>query len=118
MQKQPTALDKAVKISIVVGALIVALSIAYYLVVYIPKRDKAKTEQQNQQYQHQEEQKQISADNLAKCLKEEATKKLQSMQDLAEFKRKGNNFDLETSLNNEEKAYQERKADCFKKYPQ
>lgn len=46
MENQPTKLDKAVKISVIAGALLVALSVAYYLVVYIPKRDKTRMEQQ------------------------------------------------------------------------
>lgn len=50
-------MDKAVKISIIVGALIVALSVSYYLVLYIPKRDKAKIEQQAQQAEQQKQDK-------------------------------------------------------------
>jgi hypothetical protein len=49
MENNATILDKAVKIGIVVGTLIVGLSVAYYLVVYIPQRDKAKVEQQKQE---------------------------------------------------------------------
>jgi|GEM_PF-4741273 len=41
-------MDKAVKISIIVGALIVGLSIAYYLVFYIPKRDASRIEQKKE----------------------------------------------------------------------
>jgi len=37
MENQPTKLDKAIKISIMVGALLVALSIAYYFVIFLPQ---------------------------------------------------------------------------------
>lgn len=54
MENQPTKLDKVMKISIIVGALIVGLSIAYYLVVYIPKRDESKlARQKDNEYQQQ-----------------------------------------------------------------
>lgn len=45
MENQPTTLDKAVKISIIAGALIVALSIAYYLVIFLPKKQELDTRQ-------------------------------------------------------------------------
>ncbi|MDO9231372.1 MAG: hypothetical protein Q7U36_02710 [bacterium] len=41
MQNQSTKLDKAVKISIVAGALVVALSVAYYFFIYLPKKETA-----------------------------------------------------------------------------
>lgn len=47
MERQPTVLDKAVKVSIIAGALIIALSIAYYLVVFIPRKETARVEQQD-----------------------------------------------------------------------
>lgn len=42
-------MDRAVKISIIVGALIVALSAAYYLVVFLPKKEQARVDIQRQQ---------------------------------------------------------------------
>lgn len=48
MENQPTTLDRAVKVSIIVGALIVALSVAYYLVIFMPQKERAKIEQQKQ----------------------------------------------------------------------
>jgi hypothetical protein len=45
MENQSTQLDKAVKISIIAGALIVALSIAYYLVVFLPKKEVTRVEE-------------------------------------------------------------------------
>lgn len=40
MENQPTKLDKAVKISIIVGALVIALSVAYYSVIFLPNKAK------------------------------------------------------------------------------
>ncbi|OGI19666.1 MAG: hypothetical protein A3J06_03980 [Candidatus Moranbacteria bacterium RIFCSPLOWO2_02_FULL_48_19] len=51
MENQLTKLDKAVKISIIVGALIVALSVAYYLVIFLPQKEKVRVEQQKQEQQ-------------------------------------------------------------------
>ena len=42
------SLDKFLKIIIVAGGLLVALSVAYYLVIYIPYKDKMKIERENQ----------------------------------------------------------------------
>ena len=49
MENKQFTLDKVVKVSIAIGILTMALSIAYYLVIYMPQRDKAKSEQQVQQ---------------------------------------------------------------------
>ena len=46
MENKSTKLDKAVKISIIVGALIIALSVAYYLVIFMPQKEKARVKQQ------------------------------------------------------------------------
>ena len=58
MENQPTKLDKAVKISVIAGALIVALSIAYYLVIFLPHKTKMAFEQQQQEQQTKKEQQQ------------------------------------------------------------
>jgi hypothetical protein len=42
MENQPTKLDKTVKISIIVGALVVALSVAYYLIIFLPQKTSPK----------------------------------------------------------------------------
>lgn len=47
MENQPTTLDKAVKISIIAGALIVALSLAYYLVIFLPKKETTRVGEKN-----------------------------------------------------------------------
>ena len=59
MENQPTALDKAVKISVIIGALIVALSLAYYLVIFMPQKEKARVEQQKQEQETQAQEKKV-----------------------------------------------------------
>jgi hypothetical protein len=46
MENQPTQLDNVVKISIIAGALMVALSLAYYLVIFLPKKEETRIAQQ------------------------------------------------------------------------
>lgn len=41
-------MDKALRNTIIAGILLIGISVAYYLVVYIPQRDKAKVNQQQQ----------------------------------------------------------------------
>jgi flagellar basal body-associated protein FliL len=47
MENRPTKLDKIVKISIIIGVLIVALSTAYYLIIFLPQKEKTRIEQQD-----------------------------------------------------------------------
>jgi len=46
MENKVSILDKAVKISIIAGALIVALSVAYYFIVFIPNKENYKQTQE------------------------------------------------------------------------
>lgn len=48
-ENKPSKLDKLVKISIMAGASIVALSVAYYLVIFLPQKEKTKIEQLKQE---------------------------------------------------------------------
>jgi len=47
-ENNPSKLDRAVKISVIIGALIVGLSIAYYLVIFLPQKAKMTLEQQSE----------------------------------------------------------------------
>lgn len=118
MNNQPTILDKAVKISVITGALIVALSLAYYLIVFLPQKETWRMEQQDRDQLLKEQTEKARKESLMTCLDDEQQKKLQTMQGLAKLKRDGKVFDLESSLDDVEKDYQIKKADCFKKYPQ
>lgn len=46
MKNEPTKLDQAVKISMIVGSLVIALSIGYYLVIFLPQKEVTRIEQQ------------------------------------------------------------------------
>jgi hypothetical protein len=56
MENYPTKLDKALKISIIAGILIVGLSVAYYLVVFLPQKEAARIEELKKQQAIKEEQ--------------------------------------------------------------
>jgi hypothetical protein len=48
MENQSTQLNKAVKISIISGIIVVSLSVAYSLIFYLPQRDQAKIQELKQ----------------------------------------------------------------------
>jgi len=48
MEDKSAILDKAVKISIIVGILMVALSVVYYLFIFLPKKENTRIEEQKQ----------------------------------------------------------------------
>ena len=64
-------MDKAVKISIIAGVLIVSLSIAYYLVIFLPKKEAMRIELQKQE--------QTMKDQKEAAIKEEQEKKEQEL---------------------------------------
>ena len=68
MENQPTRLDKAVKISIIAGALIFALSIAYCLVIFLPQKEKVRVEQQQQEKKASDRQRGDNELSRADCL--------------------------------------------------
>lgn len=84
MENQPKILDKAVKISIIAGVLIVALSIAYYLVVFLPNKEATMVEQQEQarldddQKEKEKETKQLIRDDV---LRQEVVLRKQQQQE-------------------------------------
>ena len=77
-----------------------AFSTAYYLIVFLPQSKKH------------------SAENLVKCLEDEEQKHFKLVEVYAKMKREGKIDNLGALIDDSIKAYQIRKADCFKKYPQ
>ena len=63
---EKTTLDKAVKISIIAGVLIFSLALAYYLVVFIPQKEKNRVAEQQQEQERQAKEKQAEIDLQAK----------------------------------------------------
>lgn len=85
MENQPTTLDKAVKVSIIVGALIIALSIAYYLVIFVPQKEKARIEQQKQEQKDQQVKEQGEKTTRQNCQKESADKAIAVLKSRSEI---------------------------------
>lgn len=76
MENQPTILDKAVKTSIIIGVLITTLSVAYYLVIFLPSKEVAR---QDQQKQMQLDKDRKEKENEAKQLIKEDTAKQEAI---------------------------------------
>lgn len=54
MENKSKKLDQIVKISLIIGVLIIALSIGYYLVIFLPQKEVARVEQQKKTQQAKE----------------------------------------------------------------
>ncbi len=130
MEHQSTHLDKAMKISIIAGALIVALSLAYYLVIFLPKKEATRIDQQKQD---QEQQQQAKADAIKKVEDEKIANRKSlnlclSMADISyssfwdsECKGQGLRPDCtlpEYNADRVEKSKKDDKDACFRRYPQ
>lgn len=61
-------LDRAIKLSIVSGILLISLAIFYYLVIFIPHREQAKLDQQKQQQTEADRQARLNSLKLSGCL--------------------------------------------------
>lgn len=124
--EQQTKLDKAVKISIIAGALIITLSIAYYLVVFMPQKEKARVEQQKQEQQTKnddikknEEQRAANKKALSFCLI--AADISYSDYWNSECKSQGLKDDCRLPEYNADSVEKSKKTDqdnCFKRFPQ
>lgn len=124
-------LDKVVKISIIVGTLIVALSIAYYLVIFLPQKEKTRVEQQKQDQQTEEQKENAEKAEISK--KENQNKLLLSAcladaddnyWNYMELNGTGKRTDkngvnaYQRYWDAAEKIKKEETDTCFKKYPQ
>lgn len=65
MENQPTKLDKAVKISVLVGILVVALSVASYFVISLLQKERVRIDQQKQEQQAKEQKEKIEKEILS-----------------------------------------------------
>lgn len=57
-------MDKTFKYSISIGIIIVALSVAYYLVIFLPKKEAGRLEQQRQEQEANERNNKIKEEEL------------------------------------------------------
>lgn len=110
MENQPTILDKALKISVTVGALIVALSIAYYLVIFLPHKATQALEQQKQEQQAKEHTAQVSKQALEKCLADVDIKMAEITKGKSAIGASETKFYMDFRTENIDK--------CFRTYPQ
>ncbi len=125
MKNKLTVLDKAVKVSIIAGALIVALSIAYYLVAFLPQKEKARVEQQKQEQQAKDDEKKKAEDrtvankkalNFCLSLADDnywAYVKLNGTE-----KKDGTVYANNDVWDRADKTKQSEIANCYRKYPQ
>lgn len=120
MENKSTKLDRVIKISIIAGALIIALAVAYYLVVYIPKKDNEKIKQQKQEQTAQSQEKETRAYNLNNCLEKNRENQLNTNLGFVEMQKKGeiSNASLNKIIDENNKRVEKEEINCFKKYPQ
>ena len=107
-EKQPTTLDKAVKISIMTGALILALSTAYYVGIFLPKKEATRIEEKKRA-----ETRQSREDCLAEVEKKYAADTKNREAQLERTRKDSYLVPFSKSYDRDE-AMQE----CFNKYPQ
>lgn len=100
-------LDNILKLFLAVSFLIIALAVAYYLIIFLPHKENLRTQEQN-----------IKKEALNKCLDDEKRAKEKTVENYLKIKKEGRNFDLSSALEDTDRDYQEKKDDCFKKYPQ
>lgn len=101
MENQPTKLDKAVKVSIAVGIMIVALSIAYYMVIFLPQKTKR------------------SAALLESCLHSADEVKFKDWNRACALQKLDNECSLPVVLSdNVNEEFENNRDMCFRKYPQ
>ncbi len=108
MEKQPTTLDEAVKVSIIAGALIFALSVAYYVGIFLPKKEATRIEEKKRL-----ETKQLRDDCLAEVEKNYLADAKKREQALAVAGKIG-----ELVAFNKPFDKNGARQDCFNKYPQ
>ncbi len=119
MENQPSKIDKAVKISIIVGTLIVALSIAYYLVIFLPKKAEMALEQRAQEQQAEADEVVASRNALNDCLGAVEAYYAENWERNCRSQDLGEECSLPKQtaerLNDDKKREQD---NCFKKFPQ
>lgn len=127
-------MDKALRNTIIAGTIIVALSLGYYLVIFLPKKEATRIEQQKQEQElraQQEKEKieredKMKLENKAKldeCLEEAQAHYLERWKgQCASDGRKMGTDGLcllsDSSADFVRKTHSEEQDLCFKKYPQ
>ena len=112
-------IDNIVKLSVIAGALIVSLSIAYYFVIFLPQKEQARIEQHRQEREETEKKARQSKIFLQACL-DNAYKGYSADWDSAcQSQGKAVNCTLYGGIpKGIEDHLKQDKEECFKKYPQ
>lgn len=122
MENKPTILDKAIKVSIGIGLLTIALSIAYYLVIYIPQRDLKKIEAEKQLQENKAISEKNANEDIEKKQRDCLSKVGNNMKEFwnSECKAKGLKEDCllpEFNVERYDKMKNENMETCFRLYP-
>lgn len=112
MENQPTKLDKSVKISIIAGTLIVALSIAYYLVIIPIVKEKKLTTCLEEAEKYLNEARENKKEDDGELLKKVGNINGGSTEKERIYLREKEAFD------EIQRRAEEAQLECFKKYPQ
>ena len=113
MENQPTKLDKAVKISIIVGILLIAFSVFYYIVIFLPKKEAPQMKiQKLQEQQAEAKAEQDRKINLLGCISAVDNKYVNQFQSETEAQK------YQDEKNGIPPAQQTEIDNCYKKYGQ
>lgn len=119
-------MDKLIKYSIIIGVLIIALSVAYYLVIFLPKKEEIRIELQKQEQLAKEKEvdrltteKEANKKDLEHCLLKVKLAAANFWQEECESMGRGEDCRLpEYNANRIDKSLKEDEENCFRKYPQ
>ncbi len=119
MENQQTKLDKAAKISIVVGSLMIALSIAYYLVIFLPKSEVIRWEQQKEAQDAKRNEQEANKTKLFNCINSLGKAKSDTWDTACKSLGLKNDCRLPSeNADNIEKSIEAARSDCFRLFPQ
>ena len=112
-------MDKAVKITIIIAVLIIAMSVAYYLVVFLPHEEQMSLNQKQQALQDTKKAANQKALDLEFCLSRADSDGSSFWDSECESQGLGKNCSLpEFNANRVDNSIKEAKSECFKQYPQ
>lgn len=128
-------LKKIIAFFISISVLLIAFSLFYYLVIFLPKKEQAKLDLQKQEQNVKEQILQINEETIQRgesekaerprqlnqCLdaaKSENSRQLELLLSWAERENKDGKYDLTGAFDSLEKKLDKALEECYKKYPQ
>jgi hypothetical protein len=107
-------LNNTIKISVIVGILLVSFSVSYYFVYFLPHQEKIKINEIRQKEAESKQKEENRLSNLDVCLSEAEA----DYRGLQKANGKGPNLIIPLGLANAiENKYKDARDDCYKKYP-